>query len=180
MPYKFTPSDDELEATARELAALSKAGTTMLMWLRSNHRRLTALNEAGWSWRWVAEAMNRAKLTYKTGNHWTANRLRAHAHRAGQWAKSISITSVITSSHDSEPSVEGHTDKAPVGDAMDKPIGTEEARVASPPAVRKPEIAPQPLFLPMKKRAPQPPVAKTPEELARYEKVRARIFGSEN
>ena len=76
MPYKRTPTDEEIAALADQFRPLWRQNEPMRPWLRKHGEALMELVHGDWSWDSVAAALNRAGITYQTGNPWTGYRLR--------------------------------------------------------------------------------------------------------
>ena len=76
MPYKRTPTDEEIAALAEQFRPLWRQNEPVRPWLRKHGEALMQLVHGDWSWDSVAAALNRAGITYQTGNPWTGYRLR--------------------------------------------------------------------------------------------------------
>lgn len=77
MTYKRTPTDDEIDALAELFRPLWRTGEAVRPWLRKHAVMLIDLVHDDWSWAGVAAALDRAGVSYKTGNPWQAEQLRA-------------------------------------------------------------------------------------------------------
>ena len=76
-PINAPPTDEEIAALADQFRPLWRQNRTELRpWLRKHGEALMQLVHDDWSWDSVAAALNRAGITYQTGNPWTGYRLR--------------------------------------------------------------------------------------------------------
>jgi hypothetical protein len=169
MPIKRQPSDAELTALAERFRALWRQGDVLRPWLRKHHAMIRELVHDDWSWASVAEALRRARITYRTGRAWSAEGLRREVVRATiPLKRATPLPSPNSARAPAPPSEAGGPPQPKI-----RPATQALPRVDPNPSASGPSV---PRFKPASPKPIEPPRQLTPQEIQEREAMRKRIF----
>lgn len=145
MNRKPPPTDADVRDLAKRLKALWSSGQSVRPFLRQQADPFRELQSQGWSWAGLALAMNKAKITYRTGKPWTADSLVQAFSRAQAPLKPREIT-VLAQPHEHDKHPTNLTDVsegAQLSARAGEPMSAAVAMSFSAPANVQPEPLPQ-------------------------------------
>jgi hypothetical protein len=172
MARKRIRSQEEITALAKRLRTRWNPGEPLRPWLRRHGGMLLKLVHGGWSWAYIADALEEAGVKYQTEKRWTAAWLQSDLHRARAPLKGYARKAPVLS----EPTQASATAQPTVPPSSSEPA-PEIASFAARAADQSPVEKPRPRFKPVSIRPPAPRHQPTAEELAEIERNRILTFG---